>query len=298
MSQADRGWLSQGRGVRPQVTWAFTTDAPLVCLQLARETGEVLAADESGGIYLLDRSGDVVSLTRGPRPLRALAWSDTGQGGVALVGANQLYWFTRKLEFQGSVELPDESLAAAVDPHGDYAAVSLASGLNLIFSGPRKPLHHFDTTRPLVRLDFLVYHPAIVGVADYGLLCCHSFNGRLLWQEKLWANAGDVTETGSGDMILVACFNHGIQCFDEDGTNVGSYQLEGTACRVSTSFLRQRIAAATLERQLCWLNADGQMLWSATAPEDVSRVLCDPQGHGLVCGFQSGRILRLDWNLP
>src|SRR5262249_13002741 len=154
-----------------------------------------------------------------------------------------------------------------------------------VFTGPRRPVHEFDTTRPLVRLDFLVYEPAIVGVADYGLLCCHRFSGQLLWQEKLWANAGDVAVTASGDMILVACFNHGIQCVDEEGANVGSYQLEGTASRVSTSFQRQRIAAATLERNLCWLNADGQMVWSSIAPDDIVRVICDPQADGMVCGL-------------
>jgi len=32
--------------------------------------------------------------------------------------------------------------------------------------------------------------------------------------------------------------------------------------------------------------------------DDVVRVVCDPFGYGVVCGFRSGRIVRLEWNKP
>ena len=294
-SAGSREWLQEGRGKPPTVAWTFSTDAPLVALQLARETGEVLAADASGGLYLLDRRGHLAHLTRGPTPIRALAWSDTGAGGVILVGDSRLGWFTRQLEFKGWIDLPDSGLTAAIDAHGDYAAVSLADGLNLIYDGPRKPLHKFETARPLVSLEFVVAEPRIVGIADYGLLCCHSFRGELLWQEKLWSNAGGISVSGSGSVILVASFSHGIQRYDGDGGHVGSYQVEGTASRVALSYGPKRIAAATLERHLYWLDSDGGLLWAAHAPDDVARLSIDPLGKGLIVGFQSGRIWRLDW---
>ncbi|WP_369675642.1 hypothetical protein, partial [Enterococcus faecium] len=57
-------WLiSTGRGDRPTLRWSFTVDAPLSDLRLSRETGEVLAADTSGGLYLLNRRGQVQALT-------------------------------------------------------------------------------------------------------------------------------------------------------------------------------------------------------------------------------------------
>jgi hypothetical protein len=296
MSASDREWLSAGRGSPPQATWAFTADAPLVWLELARETGEVLAADVSGGIYLLDRRGKIGSLTRGPTPIRALAWSDPGNGGVALVGENRLYWFTRQLEFKGGVDLPEPSLGVALDAHGDYVAVSLANGMNLVFDGPRKPRYQFETLRPLTHLRFLATQPALIGMADYGLLCSHSLQGDPRWQQQLWTNAGDLAVTGGGEMVLMAGFSHGIQRFDDRGRNVGSYQVEGTVCRVASSFTPRRIAAATLERHLYWLDADGDRLWATSLPEDIGRLACDPLGEGLVCGLESGRLLRLDWH--
>lgn len=291
-----REWLINGTGQTPELSWAFSTDAPLACMEFARESGEVLAADKSGGIYLLDRNGRIAAVTRGQTPIRGLAWSDNGSGGVALIGNSRLHWFSRQLEFRSQYQLPETANAVSIDSHGDYVACSLVTGSTLIFDGPRRPIQRFESQRPFVKLQFLAERAGLVGVADYGLLSSRTFQGGVRWEEKLWSNAGDIATTGNGDMVLVACFAHGIVRYDDDGDHVGSYQVEGTAARVSCSYLPYRIAVATLERKLFWLNTDGKMLWSADAPEDLTRIACDPLGKGLVCGFESGRIVRLDWD--
>ena len=63
-------WLTAGQGRTPQPRWSFSTEARLVSIELARETGEVLAADETGGLYLLNRSGQLATLM--PLALAAL----------------------------------------------------------------------------------------------------------------------------------------------------------------------------------------------------------------------------------
>lgn len=296
MKASGADWLKAGNGRVPRLSWSLATDAPLVAMRLGRETGEVLAADQSGGLYLIDRSGKIANLTRGRTPIRSLGWSDTGEGGAALVGEDKLYWFDRSLKFQGAIDLPLQSLALAVDPHGQYAAVSLADGGTQVFDVHRKRVRRFETAQPLIALEFLLGEPALLGVAEYGLLCCYSFAGEELWQEKLWANVGDLAVTGDGSSILLACYAYGIQCHDEEGTQVGSYQLGGTVCKVATSFIPGRIAAATLERHFYWLDPSGRVEWQSTLPDDIKSLQCDPRGTGLVCGFQSGRIMRLDWN--
>lgn len=296
MSSGPADWLMQGRGAPPRQSWLFATEAPLVGLQLARETGDILAADAAGGLSLVNRQGKLAGLVRGRSPLRAVSWSDTGGGGVSLVGDDKLYWFNRQLVAQGSIDLPHPSLAVALDAHGQYAAVSLNNGTTLIYDLNRKRVGQFDTSQPLVALEFLVTEPGIVGVTEYGMLCCHSFGGEMLWEEKLWGNIGDMAVTGDGKTLLLACFAHGVQCHNEDGTHRGSYQVGGTVCRVAASFVPGRLAVATLERRLYWLDLDGRVEWEADLPEDVCRLICDPFGTGIVCGFQSGRIVRLDWS--
>lgn len=298
MTAEDADWLKRGEGRRPQPVWSFATEAPLAALQLARETGEVLAADEVGGLYHFDRRGKLINVTHGPSPVRALAWSDTGNGGLALIGEQKLYWFDRQLTSQGSIELDEPILAVACEAHGRYSAISLGSNANVIYDSNRKGVRRFMSTQPLAWLEFLIHTPALVAVAEYGLLCCHDFSGETVWQQQLFANVGDMALAGDGQTILLACFMHGIQCHNARGAQVGSYQVGGTVCKVSTSFDASRIAAATQERHFYYIDSDGDVIWQATLPDEVCRLVCDPLGNGVICGFQSGRILRIDWTRP
>ena len=295
MKDSGRDWLKHGEGTCPRVSWSLTTEAPLVALRLARETGEVLAADAIGGLYHIDRRGQLANVMRGPSPIRAIAWSDTGAGGIALVGEEKLYWFNRRLLFQGWLEHPEPVLGLALEAHGNYAAVSLSSATTILYDANRKRVRRFMSLRPLIALEFLVHRPALVGVAEYGLLCEHAFTGEEEWQQQLWSNVGDLALTGDGQTILLACYSHGIQCHDGTGRQVGSYQVGGTVSRVSTSYVPGWIAAATMERHFYYLRSNGQVEFQATLPDDVCRLFCDPIGRGVIVGLTSGRILRLDW---
>ncbi len=55
---------------------------PLVGLELARETGETVVADAAGSVYLLDRRGRILTLSRGLHSLSGIAWSDSGSTGA------------------------------------------------------------------------------------------------------------------------------------------------------------------------------------------------------------------------
>ncbi len=296
MSSAAPDWISAGEGATPRLKWTFSTEAPLVGLRLARESGEVLAADAAGGLYLLNRKGRISGLSRGPSPIRAIAWGDTGGGGVALVGKNKLYWFDQNLKFDKKVVLSEKALNVALDAHSQYAVVSLADGSNLIFDSPRKPIRTFETNQPLVHLDFLVREPAILGVAGYGMLCKFDFRGNEIWRENLWSEVGGMAVTGNGSAILLACFSHGIQRYNAAGRSDGSYQLGETVSHVSSSFGPYRMLASSVEQQLYWLDFDGRVLWMAQPSETLVAAACDPLGYGAVCGFESGQVLRVSWD--
>ena len=295
MNESDPDWLSAGQGIRPQRSWSLTTDAPLVSMQLTRETGELLAADSSGGLYLLDRRGQVTSLTRGFQRLHALAWSDTGNCGAAVIGGTKLCRLNRDFKVQWSVEFPETVLAIAIHPFGNYLAVALANGSNRVYDAHKRPVGRFDTIRPLSFLQFLATEPTILGAAEYGLLCCHELDGVEIWSEKLWSSVGDVSVSGDGQTIYLASFTHGIKIFDGDGNHRGSYVVEGTPNRIAASFAPKRLVVTTLERQLYWLDSDGELLWAAHPPDDICCLGCDPLGNGIICGFNSGRLIRLDW---
>ena len=135
----------------------------------------------------------------------------------------------------------------------------------------------------------------LVASAEHGLVCMHQLNGSQSWSDKLWSNVGGLAVTGDGQFLFLACQSHGVQVYDGDGRTIGAYVLDGTTSRVDVSFDGKRIIAATVERRLFWLNADGEILWSTTAPDDIEFVACDPLGEWILCGLKCGRVYRLDF---
>lgn len=295
MTRQTPGWLSGGRGISPRLGWSWSTDASLVGFALARETGEVFAADFSGDLYRLDRAGKIAGLTRGLKGIRALVWSDTGEAGAALLGDACMCRLTRDLKAAWTFDFPEPTVAAAVDPYGQNTAVSLADGGNLVLNNEQKQVSVFETQRPLSQLRFVTTQTDLVGAAEYGLLCCYQLDGSHKWSERLWSNIGDLSVTGDGERLFLAGFNVGIQTYDGKGNHRGSYVVEGTVNHVATSFTGDRLVATTVEGHLYWLDADGSLIWATAVDEEICQVACDPLGEWIVCGFSQGRLVRLDW---
>ena len=290
-------WVYSGRGVQPTLRWSFTVDAPLVDVRLARETGEVIAADASGGLYLLDRRGRVQSLTRTRHALQRVAWCDNGTGGAVAFDNTMVAWFDRRLQFRWTREMPDEVLAISVDPHGTHVAVAMANGVNMVLTSENKKFSRFETVRPLRHLQLLATSTDMLAAADHGLVGRYALGGNAIWTEKLWSNVGDLAVTGDGRSVFLAGFTHGAQLYDgAAGVSQGTFVAEGTVGLVTCGFSKKHLVAATLERQLFSVDDGGSLVWHLTAPEDVNRVLMSPLGDWIVCGFASGRIVRLDSN--
>ena len=293
---SDTQWIRSGRGIGPSVKWTFGTEGPLTGLQLAREAGEVLASDETGGLYRLDRKGQYSAVTRTREGIREIAMSDDGQWCVASVGAASLHRFDRNLKTVWQLDLPSECLSLAMDPYGQYILVSLAEAGNVIYDANKRKVAQFESIRPLTHIRFVVTEPTLIAAADHGLLCCMSLQGERLWEEKIWSNVGSIAISGDGELIYVAAFSHGVQVFDGDGDSIGSYIVEGTVQQIAASYEPYRVVAATLERHLYLLDPDGEMLWAAETPTDVRQLACDPLGEFVVCGFTDGHVVGLDWS--
>lgn len=287
-------WVQTGQGTLPAMRWSFATDAPLTDLAFARESGETLAADESGGLYRIDRRGRVQSLTRTAHQMRLVAMADDGSAGVAILDEQTLAWFDKTLQFRWTRELDDEVVGLAISPQGTHVVAALSSGMNVVYDADKHKTSSFESLRPLRYLQFVVTEPAIIAAADYGFFARYSLAGDPLWNERLWSTVNDLTITGDGSAIVLAGLAHGLQVFDGDGTSRGNFVLDGTAHRVSATYGKQRIVAATMERQLLMVETDGDLRFGLTAPEEITKVRLSPLGDFVIVGLADGHIVRLD----
>ena len=189
----ESAWLAAGQGAAPHLRWSFTTEAPLVDVRHVRETGETVAADKSGGLYLLDRRGTLQTVSRAFHGIVRIAWSDSGNGGALLMEDDQLVWLGRDLTHGWQVCLPSEPIEVAIDPFGHHIAVSMSNRGTFIYNNwKKKPVAEFATIRPLSFVRFAATRPLLIGVAEHGLLCCHELDGTEVWNETVWTNVGRI----------------------------------------------------------------------------------------------------------
>ena len=287
-------WL-KGRGLGPHVKWHVKTDGELSSLAYARETGNLVISDSSGTLTQFDRHGQITTINHLHDPLRRLTWSDDGRFGAALAGEELIYRFDYKLRVIDQITPPDIPIALCISPFGHHMAVSLANGSTVFYNERGRKIARFETLRPLAFLKFCPNEPIVFGAAEHGLVCCHNLAGAEIWQEKNWTNVGGLRTTGDGDLIYLASFAHGIEAYDGDGAAIGSYILDGTVNRIDTSYEPHRLIATTVEGSLFWLDADGELLWSTTLPEEVVDIVCDPFGEWAMIGLVNESVYRLDW---
>ena len=285
-------------------TWSIVTDAPLKGLGLAREAGVILAWDEGDYLSLYGLDGERRAGVRAPGKIVAAAISDDGSL-VALAGdRGQLWLLARDLELV--VERPNapDCGALAVDPHGRFvAAASRSNSRTQITSRNGRPAAQFETRQALAHLTFVAGRPLLLGASGYGTIAgvdlgpagsASSLRAEIAWQSSLMSNVGRLAASGDGGIILASCFNYGIQRFDLQGDNEGSYHLGGTTSHAVPDFAARVIAVATLEGELSILNQGGNVRWKSSAPRPAVALEVDGLGRFFVYGMATGEVTRVD----
>ena len=179
-------------------------------------------------------------------------------------------------------------------PYGSHVAVSFANCNNVVYDSQNRRVSKFTSLRPLKFLQFLHTVPELVVAAEHACFARYELKGEPVWMEKLFSNVGDLSVTGDGRYVFIAGYAYGAQVFDADGEAIGSFVLDGAAKLVSTTFSRKWVIVATLEQQLICLDSEGRERWLLELPDELCGIRCSPLGDWILCGFTSGRILRLD----
>ncbi len=288
--------------IDPRSAWTVVTDAPLRGCSLAREAGVVLAWDEGDHLYLLGAGGERRATSRAPGKILTGTLSDDGSL-IALVGDRSRLWLLgADLETIAERPAPPDPLALAVDSHGRFVAVSSRTNRTQLVNRHGQNVDHFETRQALSHLTFLATKPILLGTAAYGTIARvdltpegqGGLRAEVAWQVSLMSNVGRLAATGDGGAILASCFTHGIQRYDLEGRNEGSYHLGGTASHAVPDFAGRSIVVATLEGEIALLNQAGVVRWKSGSPRPAIALEMDALGRYFVFGMATGEVTRID----
>lgn len=275
-------------------SWSQKLSAATRGLAHARERDWVLAWDANHWMYLFDHGGHRQGQARFAGALVSAAFADDGSAVVAVGTLGEVVWLAPDLMPRWRQTLPHPCLAVAVDPFGQYAAISDRSGNLTLCNRLGQSIFRLKTPRPLHHLAFVPGEPVLLGCADLGLVLCLDMAGTIRWRDGLFANAGALATSGDGSRILVACFSEGLQVYDLQGDKKARIAVPEPCRLAALSFTGQFIAISGMTSQrLFLLDPGGQVLGSHRLDQDIVTLALSPLCDRTVLGLADGSIVAL-----
>jgi hypothetical protein len=190
--------------------------------------------------------------------------------------------------------MPHAAVAVAMDPLGQYLAVSDKKGHVGVFDSCGQSVCRLESPRPLHHLAFVPEAPVVVGSADFGLVAGFDLRGRWLWRDGLVANVGSLAASGSGQRIVLACFSEGLVGYALDGRKLG-HQPVPEACRLVALTYDGRLSlVAGLSNRLLLIDTDGRVVHTHALVKSPAALALGPLGDTAVVAQTDGPLIGLN----
>jgi hypothetical protein len=190
--------------------------------------------------------------------------------------------------------VPRRAVAAALDPFGQYLAVSDDRGNLCVFDRRGRPVCRVKNPRPLQHLAFVPEAPRLVGSADFGLVACYDLNGRCAWRDGPVVHTGSLAVSGDGSRILLACFSEGLRGYSLTGQKLDRLPVP-EPCRLAALTYDGRFTLiAGLGERLLLLDPKGHPLCTHLLDQPAVAVALGALGDRAVVALPDGRVLDFD----
>ncbi|MBI3409602.1 MAG: WD40 repeat domain-containing protein [Planctomycetes bacterium] len=182
--------------------------------------------------------------------------------------------------------------AAALESLGRSLIVSDAKGGVTLLSARGRPLWTISSPKPLLHLTFIPSRRQVVASADFGLAGSLDDKGAWIWKDAPITNVGDLSITGDGATVLLACYSEGLHRYGDDGRSLGRLPTAQPCRHVAQSYSGDRILVAGLNPELVLLNRDGTELARRALDCPVTGLALSALGDTAVVSLASGTIMK------
>jgi hypothetical protein len=273
--------------------WSHHTEARLGGLSLAREAGLLLAWDEARTLSIWDCQGQELARLKLLFAPAAVAISEDGRHVVAVGKQGELWWLDGRLQLQFDHQLDFPPLALALESLGRYVAIAAANRRIHLLTRRARPVVSIETPQPTPHLVFVPGQPYLLAAANYGFMGCFDDTGRGFWRDGVVSYIGSLATAGEGQVILLACYSHGLRRYPMSGNNP-SFVPTARPCRLAcVDFDGSRVLMAAEDDSLSLLNARGQVIKELTLQETVTALVLGALGDWGAYGTARGTVTAL-----
>jgi len=283
-------------GARPDEVFEDFFPDGIAALRLSLESRRIWAATTNGRLCLLTAAGQRLREAFAYHGLRLLAASHGSDLAVAVRNEASLIGIGPDLRPEWESRVTGRITSLAISPAGGHIAFATDSSRIHLMTSERREIARIETRRPVEHLQFLCESPQVLAATEVGQITRYDLAGKVLQDEQLMSQVGDMAVSESGRRIFLAAFNHGVQVCDLDGTQLGIFAVDGIPAKVACSVTRERVAVWTMEQRLFWMTFDGNVLWAGDfAADPLVHIAMPALGDGLILASRSGCLLSCRW---
>ena len=265
-------------------------------IALAREAESLLVRDARHNLSLFNPLGALQGRCTW-KDLAAGCLSDDGSAIAAVVG-ERVCWLGQDLSLRWEKKITARGIAAALDPFGQYLAISDQKSDLWLFDRTGKLLGQFRSPRAIQHLSFVPTLPLLVGAADFGWAGCLDLaTGKWTWSDRPVSQIGSLAVAATGDPTLLACFSEGLRGCGPDGGNRFSLHLPKPCGLVALNFAGDKGVAAGLGKECYGFNRKGDVRATKALPQTPTALALSALGERLICGFADGTVSAQKWEL-
>jgi hypothetical protein len=241
----------------------------------------------------VNRSGELQGRLRPSSGVVSACHADDGSACAAVGEHGEVAWLSPDLMARWERAVPRRAVACAMDPFGQYLAVSDASAGLHLFDRTGKHICQSQTPRPLLHLAFVPEQTRLIGCADFGSVACYDSACGCVWRDGLVANVGGLAVSGDGSRIILACYSDGLRGYTLDGKKKDRLSVSEPCRLVALSYDARRTLVGGLVSRLLVLDREGQII--ATPALDAPPVVLaiSALGDTAFAGLGDGRVVSM-----
>ncbi|HLW68420.1 MAG TPA: hypothetical protein VKS79_24090 [Gemmataceae bacterium] len=270
--------------------WSISVPGAVRAIALAREAESLLVRDARHNLSLFNPRGELQGRCTW-KDLAAGCLSDDGSA-IAAVVAERVCWLGQDLSVRWEKKIAARGIAAALDPFGQYLAVSDHQAELWLFDRTGKLLGRFNSPRAIQHLAFVPVLPLLMAAADFGWAGCLDLStGKWTWSDRPVSQIGGLTVAAAGDPTILACFSEGLRGCGPDGGNRFSLHLPKPCGLAALNFAGDKGVAAGLGKENYGFNRKGDVLVTVALPQPPTALALSALGERLICGFADGTLM-------
>lgn len=276
--------------LRVAQNWQRHFDAPVALSRTAAASGDIVAADEDGSLYMLAHDGRVLWSQELPFLPVALGIDHTGEFPAALSADGVLVILDRSGQTLLHRRVVWRPTSLDVSPSGAKVAMIDGAGKVCIFDRATASHEILDEKGRYHYVRFTAFGRAALAVGQFGQVMYVGEEDEALWQKDFRCHTRLPATSESGDLLLVPSPHFGIIVLGRDGRDRGLFEVpKGPKC-VSVTADGNRIIVINEDNELIIFQADGKVLFRQPFGRGVRHVESNAAGSTLTSVMTAGAL--------